>query len=183
MKKNKWWLCGPYHPGGNKAHKHKLFALVNVQMALGQTAVCPRVNRAKKFMCSPQSTGNINFSSGEPAGCPRVVLGNLCVQSLCAFFLPYIRQERSAQNGRADGQGQKLRSGPRNHGNTIILMRTSHDPKARSSMTPMRVRRHQSEQFQVDVAPYLGSKNDEQIDTTKQLTKSWGVKTRTRQNW
>ena len=30
-----------------KAHKHKLFALVNVQMALGQTAGCPRVNRAK----------------------------------------------------------------------------------------------------------------------------------------
>ena len=34
-----------------KAHKHKRFALVNVQMALGQTAGCPRVNRAKKLMC------------------------------------------------------------------------------------------------------------------------------------
>ena len=44
-----------------KAHKHKLFALVNVQTALGQTAGCPRVNRAKKFMCSPRNTGNINF--------------------------------------------------------------------------------------------------------------------------
>ena len=31
-----------------KAHKHKLFALVNVQMAVGQTAGCPRVNQAKK---------------------------------------------------------------------------------------------------------------------------------------
>ena len=31
-------------------------------MALGQTAGCPRVNRAKKFMCSPRNTGNINFS-------------------------------------------------------------------------------------------------------------------------
>ena len=31
-------------------------------MALGQTAGCPRVNRAKKFMCSPRNTGNISFS-------------------------------------------------------------------------------------------------------------------------
>ena len=29
-----------------KARKHKLFALLNVQMALGQTAGCPRINRA-----------------------------------------------------------------------------------------------------------------------------------------
>ena len=49
-------------PGEKQAHKHKLFALANVQMALGQTAGCPRVNRAKKFMCSPRNTGNINFS-------------------------------------------------------------------------------------------------------------------------
>ena len=47
--------------GRKKAQKHKLFALVNLQMALGQTAGCPRVNRAKKFMCSPRNTGNINF--------------------------------------------------------------------------------------------------------------------------
>ena len=60
--------------GRKKAHKHRLFALVNVQMALGQTAVCPRVNRAKKFMCSPRNTGNINFSlwltGGLSQGCP-----------------------------------------------------------------------------------------------------------------
>ena len=60
--------------GRKKAHKHKLFALVNVQMALGQTAGCPRVNRAKKFMCSPRNTGNINFSlwlaGGLFQGCP-----------------------------------------------------------------------------------------------------------------
>ena len=57
-----------------KVHKHKLFALVNVQMALGQTAGCPRVNRAKKFMCSPRNTGNISFSlwltGGLSQGCP-----------------------------------------------------------------------------------------------------------------
>ena len=57
-----------------KAHKHKLFALVHVQMALGQTAGCPRVNRAEKFMCSPRNTGNINFSlwltGGLSQGCP-----------------------------------------------------------------------------------------------------------------
>ena len=60
--------------GRKKAHKHKLFALVNVQMALGQSAGCPRVNRAKKFMCSPRNTGNINFSlwltGGLSQGCP-----------------------------------------------------------------------------------------------------------------
>ena len=37
-------------------------------------AGCPRVNRAKKFMCSPRNTGNINFSlwlSGRLSqGCP-----------------------------------------------------------------------------------------------------------------
>ena len=60
--------------GRKKAHKHKLFALVSVQMALGQTAGCPRVNRAKKFMCSDRNTGNINFSlwltGGLSQGCP-----------------------------------------------------------------------------------------------------------------
>ena len=60
--------------GRKKAHKHKLFALVNVQMALGQTAGCPRVNRAKKFMCSPRNTGNIDFclwlTGGLSQGCP-----------------------------------------------------------------------------------------------------------------
>ena len=95
------------HPRGcsgrKKAHKHKLFALVNVQMALGQTAGCPKVNRAKKFMCSPRNTGNINFSvfaskhrkyNFFPLVNRRVVPGlsrlskSLCVQMLCTFFLP-----------------------------------------------------------------------------------------------
>ena len=43
-------------------------------MALGQTAGCPRVNRAKKFMCSLRNTGNINLSlwltGGLSQGCP-----------------------------------------------------------------------------------------------------------------
>ena len=43
-------------------------------MALGQTAGCPRVNRAKKFMCSPRNTGSISFSlwltGGFSQGCP-----------------------------------------------------------------------------------------------------------------
>ena len=60
--------------GRKKAHKHERFALVNDQMALGQTAGCPRVNRAKKFMCSPRNTGNMNFSlwltGGLSQGCP-----------------------------------------------------------------------------------------------------------------
>ena len=60
--------------GRKKAHKHKLFALVNVQMALGQTAGCPRVKRAKKFMCSPRNTGNrknsLWLTGGLSQGCP-----------------------------------------------------------------------------------------------------------------
>ena len=64
----------PIESGRKKAHKHKLFALVNVRMALGQTAGCPRVNRAKKFTCSPRNTGNINISllltGGLSQGCP-----------------------------------------------------------------------------------------------------------------
>ena len=69
-----WGLEGWGLSGRKKAHKHKLFALVNVQMALGQAAGCPRVNRAKKFMCSPRKTGNINsslwFTGGLSQGCP-----------------------------------------------------------------------------------------------------------------
>ena len=51
-----------------------ILALVNIQMALGQTAGCPGVNRSKKFMCSPRNPGNINFSlwstTGLSQGCP-----------------------------------------------------------------------------------------------------------------
>ena len=69
-----------------KAHKHKLLALVNVQMALGQTASCPRVNRAEKFMCSPRNTGNINFSlwltGGLSQGCPDFQKF-MCSQFMC----------------------------------------------------------------------------------------------------
>ena len=77
--------------GRKKAHKHKLFALANVQMALGQTAGCPRVNRAKKFMCLPRNTGNINFSlwltGGLSQGCPdfqKVHVFKVYVQQ-CAY--------------------------------------------------------------------------------------------------
>ena len=78
--------------GRKKAHKHKLFALVNVQMALGQTAGCRRVDWAKKFMCSPRNTAKKKLF---PPVNRRVVPGlsrlskSSCVQSLCAFFLPY----------------------------------------------------------------------------------------------
>ena len=81
---------GPTNSGRKKAHKHKLFALVNVQMALGQTAGCPRVNRAKKFMCSPRNTGNIDFSlwltGGLSQGCPdfqKVYVLKVCVPLSC----------------------------------------------------------------------------------------------------
>ena len=59
-------------------------------MALGQTAGCPRVNRAKKFMCSPRNTGNINFSPlVNRAGCPRVVptfKKFMCSKFMCLFL-------------------------------------------------------------------------------------------------
>ena len=75
--------------GRKKAHKHKLFGLADVQMALGQTAGCPRVNRAKKFMCSPKKHRKYKLF---PLVNRRVVPAlsrlskSLCVQSLCAFF-------------------------------------------------------------------------------------------------
>ena len=59
--------------GTKKAHKHKLFALVNVQMALGRTAGCPRVNRAKKFVFSPRNTGNMKFFFWFTGGLSQVV--------------------------------------------------------------------------------------------------------------
>ena len=77
-----------------KAHKHKLFALFNVQMALGQTAGCPRVSRAKKFMCSPRNTGNTNFflwlSGGLSQGCPdfqKVYVYKVSVSFSCPKIL------------------------------------------------------------------------------------------------
>ena len=81
--------------GRKKAHKHKLFALVNFQMALGQTVGCPRGNRAKKFMCSPRNTGNINFSlwltGGLSQGCPdfqKVYVFKVYVPFSCPNFQP-----------------------------------------------------------------------------------------------
>ena len=82
-----------FFPRENKAHKHKLSALVNVQMALGQTAGCPRVKRAKKFMCSQRNTGNINFSllltGGLSQGCPdfqKVYVFRVYVPFSCPIF-------------------------------------------------------------------------------------------------
>ena len=78
----------------HKAHKHKHFALVNVQMALGQTAGCPRFNRAKKFMCSPQNTGNISFfplvNRRLSQGCPdfqKVYVFKVYVPFSCPIFV------------------------------------------------------------------------------------------------
>ena len=74
--------------GRRKAHKHKLFALVNVRMVLGQTAGCPRVNRAKKFYVFASKHRKYKLF---PLVNRRVVPSlsrlsrSLCVQSLCAF--------------------------------------------------------------------------------------------------
>ena len=59
----------------------------------GQTAGCPRVNRAKKFMCSPRNTGNINFSlwftDGLSQDCPdfqKVYVFKVYVPFCCPMF-------------------------------------------------------------------------------------------------
>ena len=61
-------------------------------MALGQTGGCPRVNRAKKFMCSPRNTGNINFSlwltGGLSQACPdfqKVYVFKVYVPFVCTL--------------------------------------------------------------------------------------------------
>ena len=101
----------PHKAGRKKAHKHKLFALVNIQMALGQTAGCPRVNRAKKFMCSPRNTGNINFSlwltGGLSQGCPdfqKVYVFKVYVPFSC----PNKAAESSENSEIADGRNAKM---------------------------------------------------------------------------
>ena len=69
-------------------------------MALGQTAGCPRVNRAKKFMCSPRNTGNIDFSlwltGGLSQGCPdfqKVYVFKVYVPFSCPTYRPEIQTE------------------------------------------------------------------------------------------
>ena len=63
-------------------------------MALGQTAGCPRVNRAKKFMCSPRNTGTINFSlwlpGGLSQGCPDPQK-SMCSKFKCPFLALTLR--------------------------------------------------------------------------------------------
>ena len=94
----KWAITSPKngqamqrYSGRKKAHQHKLFVLVNVQMALGQTAGCPRVNRAKKFMFALKHRKYKFFSLVNRRvvpGLSRLSTKSLCVQSLYAFFLP-----------------------------------------------------------------------------------------------
>ena len=61
-------------------------------MALGQTAGCPRVNRAKKFMCLPRNTGNINFSLWLTGGLSQ---GCLDFQKVYVFkvYVPFLAKE------------------------------------------------------------------------------------------
>ena len=111
--------------GRKKAHKHKLFALVNIEMALGQTAGCPRVNRAKKFMCSPRNTGNINFSlwlTGELSqGCPGF-------QKVYVFkvYVPFSCPRKGAREGtrpeaeRGGGKNDGERMGGPTRGRDLV---------------------------------------------------------------
>ena len=120
-----------------KAHKHKLFALVNVQMALGQTAGCPRVNRAKRFMCAPQNRGKINFSlwlTGRLSqGCPDFQKSRTKNQPKEEVFGPDIPR---TSGGHSRGYpGPKLRSGRSKSWKNKHLGADIHDPKVRTSTT------------------------------------------------
>ena len=57
-----------------KAHKHKLFALVNVQTGLGKQLVVPGLTGPKSLCVRLGNTGNINFAlcltGGLSQGCP-----------------------------------------------------------------------------------------------------------------
>ena len=90
--------------GRKKAHKHKLFALVNVQMTLGQAAACPRVSRAKKVYVFASKHWKYKLfplvNRWVVPGLSRLSK-SLCVQSLCAFFLPKTRG-RFDENGGND---------------------------------------------------------------------------------
>ena len=63
------------------------------QMALGQTAGCPRVNRVKKFMCSHRDTGNINYSLWLTRrlfqGCPNIQKVYVFTKFMCLFLALY----------------------------------------------------------------------------------------------
>ena len=84
--------------GRIKAHKHELFALVNVQMALGQTAGSPRVivyvfaSKRRKHKLFPLVNRRV------VPGLSRLSK-SLCVQSLCAFLLPYSLQTVICMSG------------------------------------------------------------------------------------
>ena len=120
--------------GRKKANKHKLFALVNVQMALGQTAGCPRVNRAQKFMCSHQNTGNINFSleisltGGLSQGCPDFQKVYVFKVYVPFFSCPTKRSRfpgwplRGASNPRAPTLGPKISFSRRSSGHKLPRM-------------------------------------------------------------
>ena len=66
-------------------------------MALGQTAGCPRVNRAKKFMCSLRNTGNISFSLWLTGGLSHVVptfKKFMCSKFMCLFLALLLQEKR-----------------------------------------------------------------------------------------
>ena len=74
-------------------------------MALGQTPGCPRVNWAKKVMCSPPNTGNINFSlwltGGLSQDCPdfqKVYVFKVCVPFSCPRSRAGCSGKRKAHN-------------------------------------------------------------------------------------
>ena len=84
-------------------------------MPLGQTPACHRVNRAKKFMCSPRCTGNINFSlwltGGLSQGCPhfqKFMCSKFMCLFLALFFKVWVRTLPAWERGfRASGPNRK----------------------------------------------------------------------------
>ena len=126
-------------------------------MALGQTAGCPRVKRAKNFMCSPRNRKYKLFPLVN-----RLVVPGLSRLSKSYVFKVYVpfsfKSEKSAQRGvfwdryPADIRGSsarisKLRSGHSKCWKSKHLGADIHDPKARTSTTPRDFQKLRSEKL------------------------------------
>ena len=91
-------------------------------------AGCPRVNRAKKFMCSPRNTGKINFSlwltGGLSQGCPdfqkayvfKVYVPFSCLRKTSTIHIELLFQNAPAKSSWADLSWSAANGGLRDGG-------------------------------------------------------------------
>ena len=88
--------------GRKKAHKHKLFVLVNVQRPWDKRLVVPGLTGPKSLCVRLETQEIYTFPSGQPAGCPRVVptfKKFMCSKFMCLFLaLHKLRSNFSQQS-------------------------------------------------------------------------------------